>query len=600
MASVDREQIGEWLSAYIDGELNDEQNAVIERLLREDPKVRRLLEELRATVALVSSLPHHPAPPGIGEDISRHIERDELLGSPDEVPVPTRGRRRIPLGQLATAAMFALIVFGVAWWYMDLGSPSAPTDTLLADAHKPGADELTKELYPSSKARRDSAASRPLLEKGSPASSPGLRAGRGAAAAERATLEQKLAVNVPQEDLLRHPFDNETNTFKISLPSNTTRDLAVYRLTAHLAANGFADIEQRAGKKGDRLGEESFYLKGRVGVNFAADNEQQILVRARPGEVPTLVNTLAGSDGDRDSAVLQVGPVVATGWERTQALTNQIAGLYAKEPREATLSKEGSTPEGEPGHGESEQLRKLMKTLGLGDVRMLAGSAGPDSKDFSPEKELFPDKGKTAREVNGTDLPGPEFAKDKPAEKAAKGDGPAEEPSAADRAVSGARGATGEPHPRSEEKKLDEAEETREKTRHTRSVKASGADEDKGKEDRAAKPKAHTSIIERRMEEIARAAKKRVEEKRPVDSAKSVADKEATFSRPSDEVAPKTPSPERFVTLVIQVAGPPRVAPPERAEDKPTKPPHAAKRPKAEVKADGGKPDNESTNDASR
>ncbi|UCF34163.1 MAG: hypothetical protein JSV78_02430, partial [Phycisphaerales bacterium] len=136
MGKVDREQIGEWLSAYIDNELNEQQNAIIERLVREDAEVRRLLEELRMTTGLVSSLPRHSAPPGVSEDVMRHIERDELLG-PGGEPVPGASRRRrLSFRPMATAAAALIVVVGGAWWYLSLSRPAGPSTGVVADAAK--------------------------------------------------------------------------------------------------------------------------------------------------------------------------------------------------------------------------------------------------------------------------------------------------------------------------------------------------------------------------------------------------------------------------------------------------------------------------------
>ena len=62
MSDIDREQLGEWLSAYLDGELSEEQTTVVERLLREDASARQSLDALRRASELVPSLPRHAAP----------------------------------------------------------------------------------------------------------------------------------------------------------------------------------------------------------------------------------------------------------------------------------------------------------------------------------------------------------------------------------------------------------------------------------------------------------------------------------------------------------------------------------------------------------
>ncbi|MHC4066008.1 MAG: anti-sigma factor family protein, partial [Planctomycetota bacterium] len=62
MASIDRDKLGEYLSAYLDGELGEPERAALERLLARNRQARTQLEELRQTVELVRGLPRRAAP----------------------------------------------------------------------------------------------------------------------------------------------------------------------------------------------------------------------------------------------------------------------------------------------------------------------------------------------------------------------------------------------------------------------------------------------------------------------------------------------------------------------------------------------------------
>ncbi len=142
MASMDREQLGEWLSAYLDGELSAEESARVATLLRDDPEARQFLAELRELSALVETLPRRTAPESILEDVQRHLERDELIG---ETPPEAPAAEGWGLRYLATAAAIALMFIGGAWLYTSLLRPGIAGDTVVMDpagvGGRPGAPD---------------------------------------------------------------------------------------------------------------------------------------------------------------------------------------------------------------------------------------------------------------------------------------------------------------------------------------------------------------------------------------------------------------------------------------------------------------------------
>lgn len=77
--SQNQEIIESKLCAYIDGELDPEGRAEIEKHLEANPQHRRLLESLRATRDLIRWLPREPAPPELAETLSGQLERSVLL-----------------------------------------------------------------------------------------------------------------------------------------------------------------------------------------------------------------------------------------------------------------------------------------------------------------------------------------------------------------------------------------------------------------------------------------------------------------------------------------------------------------------------------------
>ena len=54
MATIDRDKLGEYLSAYLDGELSDSERAAIDRLLARDARVRAQLDERSDSTSLAS------------------------------------------------------------------------------------------------------------------------------------------------------------------------------------------------------------------------------------------------------------------------------------------------------------------------------------------------------------------------------------------------------------------------------------------------------------------------------------------------------------------------------------------------------------------
>src|SRR5262245_32413000 len=70
----------ELLSAYLDGEVTDQEREVVERALHESPEVRRALDELRRLQADVRALPRMRLEPDFCDRVLRESQRTMLLG----------------------------------------------------------------------------------------------------------------------------------------------------------------------------------------------------------------------------------------------------------------------------------------------------------------------------------------------------------------------------------------------------------------------------------------------------------------------------------------------------------------------------------------
>lgn len=110
-----REQIDEWLSAYIDGALSPRERARLEARLAQDADLRARLESLQRTVALVRGLPPVPAP------------RNFLLTPAMVRPPAPAARPPAPVARrLAPALTFATAVSGLLCIILLVGNLITP------------------------------------------------------------------------------------------------------------------------------------------------------------------------------------------------------------------------------------------------------------------------------------------------------------------------------------------------------------------------------------------------------------------------------------------------------------------------------------------
>jgi anti-sigma factor RsiW len=119
------------LSGYLDDELAPGERAAVEAELARSPEWRAVLEELRATRALLRTLPWPDAPP----DLVAGVEARERAGTVAAAPAPVRRLRpvwRRPATWVAVAAGAAVFVGVLAIPRPDRSEPDVPA---LADAH---------------------------------------------------------------------------------------------------------------------------------------------------------------------------------------------------------------------------------------------------------------------------------------------------------------------------------------------------------------------------------------------------------------------------------------------------------------------------------
>src|SRR5438105_8518445 len=119
-----KEKIESQLCAYIDGELDDNERAEIEKHLDANPQHKVLISELRAASGLLKDLPRAKVPGDLNEGLTGQLERSVLLNPSNEESGDALRIRRWP--QFTAVAAVLLLATGLAFvvYYALPGSQS--------------------------------------------------------------------------------------------------------------------------------------------------------------------------------------------------------------------------------------------------------------------------------------------------------------------------------------------------------------------------------------------------------------------------------------------------------------------------------------------
>jgi len=385
MSNIDQEQLGEWLSAYLDGELNPEQRELVERRLREDESARRLLDELRRTVNLVSSLPRHCAPGSIAEDVQLHVERSELLGEPEEPSVRSGGRRRPVLTVLSMAAALGLFAVGLRIIVTNRATEPQIGESTVAMRDTAAESALTSD-QPAPPADRSEKEEMSLVA--------------------TADFSRKIRAGLGTESVSTHAFANETVRLRVVARDEADREAITDKIVAYLAERRAADLAVAMTDKSDRTAlAGSFYYRGDPGINYVEPSEQQVLVRASRRELEGMMDELERYLPATDGVVLVAGPLSIHGLRRARTA---LYGLEEPAPAVTmgrgpySLGDKAEAVDGERGEKDltspdttppriDELFDGLLKTIGL-DREMLAGppTPKPDAAPAGPSTSKAP------------------------------------------------------------------------------------------------------------------------------------------------------------------------------------------------------------------
>jgi len=132
MLPQDKDKLGEQLSAYLDGELNDSESAEVERRVAAEPEAREMLEALRRTVESVRALPHLAAPDHLLDELTDRMERAQLLNGMSDGAEPVRGGRRSRWRLVASAAIVVFAVGGGFWAFREMTDSISRTEQRVA------------------------------------------------------------------------------------------------------------------------------------------------------------------------------------------------------------------------------------------------------------------------------------------------------------------------------------------------------------------------------------------------------------------------------------------------------------------------------------
>lgn len=230
--SQNQEIIESKLCAYIDGELDSEGRAEIEKHLEANPQHRRLLESLRATRDLIRWLPREPAPPEVAETLSGQLERSVLLNYEGD------SLRTSPWPRVFAVAAIVMLTagLGVAVYYALPRSQRAPQLAL----HSGTTETNTGDVVPApmqSDARNDSKASDDAslsdreMEKMKPASADDLKKAAALGGAKTSDESKQLG------SVAIYNSNNTVNTELDQLAEQVGHDPAAYLASAENANN---------------------------------------------------------------------------------------------------------------------------------------------------------------------------------------------------------------------------------------------------------------------------------------------------------------------------------------------------------------------------
>jgi len=123
-----KEILDDIINAWLDGELDERHCNELKRLVENDPKAAKRLEELKRTRDIVASMPKESAPPALSENIKASLERSVLLSEYDNKRHRTLGAVHLFGRKMISAAAMLALLAVLGYVVMLVVSPAISRD----------------------------------------------------------------------------------------------------------------------------------------------------------------------------------------------------------------------------------------------------------------------------------------------------------------------------------------------------------------------------------------------------------------------------------------------------------------------------------------
>jgi len=396
MANMDREQLGELLSCYVDNELEDRERAFVERLIDSDADVRRWYESLRKTIASVHALPQHEAPVSLAADLLEQLERRELLDADVGGPRSTTVRFPWFAALSAAAALVAVTLVGISQ-YPQWSSPNATPEKLALNVSPDSSGKMlgTERGDIAAATERDAA---------------------DALRRDAMDLTAKLRSGANVEAIRTHDFSNESVRLTVALQDQRSQTTAVERIVSHLASARVVDIASPDVAR-TNLAASAFFVNGKVDVNFKDRNQREVLVRIPAASLDGLLDAVAVEAVNAERVTFAAGSLSYDGLDNARRTLRPLtveAEHKSVPMRRTRIASRGRRPE-QPTDilkprkidAQDEGLAvELFRTLDIAED-VVAAAGKPDGQSATEVAELGNavalDVAKAEREVVGGD-----------------------------------------------------------------------------------------------------------------------------------------------------------------------------------------------------
>jgi hypothetical protein len=409
MTDVHYDQLGEQLSAYLDGELEAAQVREVEQLLLTDARAQAMFEALQETSGLVANLPRRAAPSTLVDEITSQLERQELLAAPEQhVVEPTTRPKRILARLLATAAMLCLVAYGT-WTIVDLGEAKvgSSTSSTLAlndakdttgDAPAPAADAIarTKKKHlvrRDGTNRRIGADSADSAISGAAEAPPSVGSAATKTFTDQMPLETKLANGADLRVVEDHLFEVEPIQMRVVVRNEAEREAILNEVEQQFASRGAVDAHTSASaaRRGPAAGSSAatgrVMLRGVMGRNTLPTGDEedaQVLLRVETDELYAMVSNFGHGTAVPTDVSLQAGPVQVRGLSQTQTMIRLMDDSLQSESMESEESlRDGS------GDDENSRDATADGASGITPFADFLRNSGVDPEDF---RQSFADR----------------------------------------------------------------------------------------------------------------------------------------------------------------------------------------------------------------